>query len=58
MSDSDFEIDFITRAASTTQKNIKLALAKAEMDILLETVIEEEMNCSKPGKVLSWQSFL
>ena len=58
MSDSDFEIDFITRAASTTQKNIKLSLAKAEMDILLETVIEEEMNCSKPGKVLSWQSFL
>ena len=55
MSDSDFEIDFITRAASTTQKNIKLALAKAEMDILLETGIEEEMNCSKPGKVLSWQ---
>ena len=58
MSDSDFEIDFITRAASTTQKNIKLSLAKAEMDILLETGIEEEMNCSKPGKVLSWQSFL
>ena len=58
MSDSDFEIDFITRAASTTQKNIKLALAKAEMDILLETGIEEEMNRSKSGKVLSWQSFL
>lgn len=55
MSDSDFEIDFITRAASTTQKNIKLALAKAEMDILLETGIEEEMNRSKSGKVLSWQ---
>ena len=34
-SDSEFEIDFITTAASKTQKNLKLALDKAKTEIVL-----------------------